>query len=568
MKNIQRYAIFFVAIIMVATSCKKSVPAQTKYIPKDAMFVFEVNWKSLSEKASKANINWDSLYSSMSDKETDSIMRQSKQMMHDFMRSGVDTTKDIFFYANMGSSVMNGQSFSGGVIAAMSDATSFEKYIKGQPRAGDIQKGKDYSYAQINGEFYVGWNSDVIIVAGSSNTKNFKGESNGDATTINGDAALLATLFAQKEEESVASIPEFRDLMGEKGDMLFWSNSSGIFNSVPILSMTKIADLFKGSYSAGVVSFEDGKVEMKTKSYSGKDLAAIWEKYKGPEVNMDMVNQFPSPIEGYAAFSFNPQIIAEIVKYGGLENTVKQFMEKAGFTMDDVLKIFKGDFAVVFSNIGYEETTYNFGGEDIKMKKPGAKLIFNAAIGDKAAYDKVMSKLAETGEVEMRNGQYVPKMPGGMAWNMDGKNLIIATDSTLLQQYLAGKGNAAVPADIAKDSKGKSTAVYVDIANIIAGFTKDTSAGKSLQTAQATFKNATMTSSNYNGKYVEGNMQLNMVNDKENSLASLVKFFVAVSQDAMRFQNRMNHEMMNMDNMDDMDMDSMEVPPPPAEKEN
>ncbi|MEP6844677.1 MAG: DUF4836 family protein [Panacibacter sp.] len=556
MKHTLRFALLFATILLVASSCKKAVPEQTKYIPKDAVFVMDINWKSLSDKAAKGNINWDSLYKSVANDEADSIMNKGKKMMQDFMRSGVDTTKDIFFFVKMGGSIMSGQSISGGVIGAMKDATVFEGYVKKQPRAGEIQKGSNYSFIKLESDLYVGWNSDVVIVTGVQNQgMNYNNDSSVAPAGQGGGAAQLAGLFALKEDESVSSIAAFRDLMAEKADMLFWSNSSSALNSVPLLGMTKIADLLKDSYGAGSINFEDGKVVANFKSYSGKDLAAIWDKYKGPQVNMDMVNQFPVPAEGYAAFSFNPQIIAEIIKYGGFESTVKQFMDKTGFTMDEVLKIFKGDFAVVFGDVAYEETSYTFGDQVFKSKRPSAKLVFNATIGDKAAYDKVAAKLAEEGMMEMKNGQYVPKDFGGMAWSMDGKNLVIATDSTLLQQYLAGKGNAAIPSNIADQSKGKSIAFYVDINKILGGFSKDSSGAEAISVAQSTFRNVMATSENFNGKYVAGNMELNMANEKENSLVSMVKFFAAMSGEAVKIQSRMNHG--GMTDMDHMDMEDI-----------
>jgi len=567
MKHTLRYILLFATILLVASSCKKSVPEQTKHIPKDAVFVFDLNWKSLSDKASKGNINWDSLYKSMADEQQDSEIMEGKKMMQDFMRSGVDTTKDIFFFAKMGGGIMSGQQVSGGVVAAMKDASAFEAYLKKQPQVSDIQKGSNYSYAKVHNNFTVGWNSDVIIVAGSENTQSFQGNSgSGSSSSVGSDAQVLASLFALKEDESVSSIPEFRDLMAEKGDMLFWSNSSSAFSSVPLLGMTKIAELFKDSYGAGIINFEDGKVTSNFKSYSGKDLGAIWDKYKGPQVDMNLVNQFPVPAEGYAAFSFNPQIIAEFIKYGGFESTVKDFMEKAGFTMDDVLKIFKGDFAVVFGDINYEETSYTFEDQVYKSNRPTAKVIFNATIADKAAYDKVAAKLAENGMMEMKNGQYVPKDLGGMAWSMDGKNLIVATDNALLQQYLANKGNAGIPSNIADQSKGKSVAFYVDLNKIAATFAKDSSAGEASKAAQATFNNLIATSSNYNGKYVEGTMDVKMVNEKENSLVSLVKFFAAVSKEAQRMEHRMDHGMSNMELEDVPDTGAVAIPPPPPPK--
>ena len=159
-------------------------------------------------------------------------------------------------------------------------------------------------------------------------------------------------------------------------------------------------------------------------------------------------------------FNFNPQIIAEIIRFGGLESTVNQYLQKQELTLDDILKAFKGDFSIVFSDFGIKEKEYNSNGNKFSVKQPSAKLLFNATIGDKAAYDKIVSKLADQGLMEMKNGQYVPKAMGDeFAYNMNGKNLILATDNNLIQQYLSGKGNAAIPADIADKSKGKTFAI-------------------------------------------------------------------------------------------------------------
>jgi hypothetical protein len=149
----------------------------------------------------------------------------------------------------------------------MKDAAVFESYLKKQPGAGEIKKESNYSYVSLDNNLFVGWNKDVAILSGSEMNYSAQGASNIEPKNA------LTGLFNLKAEETVASIPEFADLMKEKGDLLFFSNSSGALSSVPLLGMTKFADLLKDSYGAGVINFEDGKVNASFKSYSGKDLA-------------------------------------------------------------------------------------------------------------------------------------------------------------------------------------------------------------------------------------------------------------------------------------------------------
>jgi len=533
MKHIIRYSFFFLVIFFTATSCKKPTD-QIKYIPKDAGFVFDLNWKSLSEKASKANINWDSILRST--EEPDSSIAKAKRRFDDFVHSGIDTEKNIFIFIKTGGSIMNGQSTTVGVVAGLKNITSFEAYIKKQEGVSEIKKESNFSYVAFsNDNLFIGWTDNVAILSGTELQKRKYPDSSGNSSNRNSPQQTLAPLFNQKEEESVASIPEFKDLMNEKADMLFWSNSASMFNSVPLLGMTKIADLFKNSYGAGTVNFENGKATANFKSYCGKDLAAILNKYKSSAADMNMVSQYPFPASGYVVFNFNPQIVAEIIRFGGLESTVNQYLQKQGLTLDDITKAFKGDFAIVFSDLGTKE-------KESGGRRPTAKLLFNATIGDKAAYDKIVSKLADQGLMEMQNGQYVPRAMGNeFAYNMNGKNLVVTTGNDLMQQYLSGKGNAAIPADVAGKSKGKTFALYVDINKILQSFTTDT-ISKSMQAAKVTFKNVISTRENFNGKYVASNFELTTLNSSENSLATLIKFFVSASkqiqQEGKKLQNK------------------------------
>jgi len=153
-----------------------------------------------------------------------------------------------------------------------------------------------------------------------------------------------------------------------------------------------------------------------------------------------------------------------------------------------------------------------------------------------------------------------------MAGSINGKNLVIATASALLQQYLAGKGNAAVPPKIADQSKGKSMAMYADINSILSGFAADSTSAYAIKTAQETFSNVIMTSDNYNGKFVASNMELKMANEKENSLVSLVKFIAAMSKEAVKIQHRINQG--GMSDLDELKLETIPeeeiiVPAPP-----
>jgi hypothetical protein len=220
--------------------------------------------------------------------------------------------------------------------------------------------------------------------------------------------------------------------------------------------------------------------------------------------------------------------------------------------MDDVTKTFKGDFAIVFSDITSSQQNYNYNGMQFHGNRPSAKMVFTATIADTASYNKIVSKLAAQGVMEMKNGQYVPAGMGNeFAWNMDGKNLTIASDTAVMQQYLAGHGNAAVPGSVANEAKDKAMVSYVDINKILQGLSANSS-DKSLDAAKATFGNALATATNFNGTYTDSNFQLNTVNGNENSLVSLIRFFASVSQKIQQEGQRLKNGGM-MDSLQHID---------------
>ncbi len=558
MKQKMRFALLLLVTVAFATSCSKKAPKQTQYIPKDAFFVLGMDLKSLTEKSQEANINWDSLVKSSIDVSDDTSFAKAKNKWNDFRASGVDTAGSLYMFVKMGGSIMSGQSTSVGFVAGLMDAAKFEDYIKKQSPDGGIKKESTYSWAKVEG-YAIGWNSDVIILSSVINSGGYSDSTKTDAGTQ--AQAQLTALFAQKETDAVSSIPQFSELMEEKADMTFWTNSSGALGAVALLGVTKFGDLLKDAYTAGTVNFEDGKVTANYKSYSGGDLGAMFKKYAGPTANMDMVNKYPSQVEGFAAFSFNPQLIIDIIKYSGFDGMANQYMADMGFGLDDIAKAFKGEFAVVFSDIGEVEkpNPYDPG---TQMKEPTGKLIFNAAIGDKATYDKIVSKLADKGLMIKQGNQYVPKDMGtdGTAMNTTDKNIVVATDSALLNQYISGNaGKANLPADIADKAKGKSLAFYVDINRILRSFTPSPGQEASMNNAKATFKDASATVGNYDGKMTTGNMELRTMNDKENSLATLIKFFVEESR-----QIKAEKERMNGGGMVDMDSTTAPMLPPPS----
>lgn len=574
MKSIRLCLLLLLSVAFI-TSCKKAVPKQTKYIPKNAIFVATINTKSLQSKLAKNQATIENIVKSMSG--SDTTISKGKQEWEDIKNSGVDLDENVYVaVVNKG----GGMSTGGGtvvtsVIGGLKDAGKLEAYIKKKDPTSEVRKEKDYSYATVKGDNMVAWGKDVIIMMSyqksfspndmqyDSATGSFNMGTPPNAT--NNMKSEMETNFNLKEDQSVASIPEFRDLMQEKSDASMWVNSSASMGDLP-LPLPRLKELFSNSFTAAKINFEDGKITMNSKSYYSKELRDIIKKYSGPTADLALVENYPSDnINGFGVFSFNPAMINELVKYlevGGMIDGYLTKMMGSNYTLQDALKAIKGDFAVVVSDLKTQPLADSLRGMPMNSM-PSFKMIVNIPVGDKVQMSRLMDKLVEMQMLVKNNNQYVlsPNMQRmGYQAVVDDKNLFIASDQAVLDQYKSKSKKANLNNDVMNDFKNKSGVGYVNIESILNGMspTGNTPGNDVLRKAKETFKDIKVYTDNFNGKFVEGYGELRFKNEKENSLTSLLGFIETASKYV-----KTNSRIMPGAS-DDLQIDSSIMPRPPA----
>ncbi|MFX5344429.1 hypothetical protein ABTC63_21580, partial [Acinetobacter baumannii] len=79
------------------------------------------------------------------------------------------------------------------------------------------------------------------------------------------------------------------------------------------IQIPKLEELTKDNYAASTLSFDAGKININSTSYTNPALTALLKKYAGPTVNLSLLEKYPSQnIQGIFLASFNPEI------FGGL----------------------------------------------------------------------------------------------------------------------------------------------------------------------------------------------------------------------------------------------------------
>jgi hypothetical protein len=311
-----------------------------------------------------------------------------------------------------------------------------------------------------------------------------------------------------------------------------------ILGAMP-LQLPKLEELVKDNYIASTLSFEDGKIMATATTYTNPFVSSILKRYAGPTVNLSLIENYPSEnINMIMMASFNPEIFGGILKQLEVEGLVNNFMEKTGFSSQDLYKTLKGDIAVVVSDLQMPS-------KDLKVKndstlsiekKPLGKMVFNAPVGDPVAFAKIMNKGVELGYFTKSGtvysaGNLMRFM--GMYLHADEKNLIIASDSITYAQYISNKTKAVISNDALNMFKGKSAVAYFDIANTIKGFLSNQSGDykNSLVTAKETFKDLIVSSENFDGNSLQGKFEIRLNNEKQNSLVTLTSLFTDIAVD-------------------------------------
>jgi hypothetical protein len=549
MKSVIRMVLLLVIATAIFTSCKKPVPKTTTHIPKNASVVIGINTKNLHSKLEK---NQDLLASIFRNHTSSDTTNNTKQELEDLKNSGLDLQEN--FYVSM---IRKGGGMGAdanniiAVVRAVKDASKLGAYISKKHPTSEVKKEKDYSYASVDGDNMIAWNDELAVFI--RNQQTYSGGMEYDSTThtfnlkrpgnnSNDLKSEIDTYFTLKEDNSVASIPEFRDLMQEQTDATLWANSGASIESFPV-TLPNARELLSNSYTAGTLNFEDGKIEIKSKSYYSQQLRDILKKYTGPVADLGLIENYPSNnINGFLVFAFNPEVINAVVRYLQVGGVVDNFLTKtmgANYTLQEALKAIKGDFAVMFSDfqIGSPKAvSQTIEGQQIQtVTYNSGNLLINVPVGDKVEMRKLMDNLAKNGLVTKANNEYklTQQVRGlGVKLSVDDKNLLIATDSSLITKYKSKAGKLKIGNDVMNDFKGKSAIFYLDIENIlngVAGNPADTSNQKILTKAKETFKDVKAYTNNFNGKYVEGHCEIRFKNTNENSLASLLQFMNTAS---------------------------------------
>lgn len=520
------------AAVLLLTACSKT-PEGGKHIPKTAALVFSINSKQIQDKLVTEGLSVDKIFEAVQGQDSTNEMAKA---LKEAQNSGVDLKGDVTIALVPGE---KGKSYAT-AVAKLDDASKFEAFMKEKSKK-EIKSGTDFKYI-IDKEGMIGFNKETVIGIFSIN-QGIKYDYTGDAapqapsgpsTDEKGWVEVLNGLFHLKADESVGTIESFKEVQKEKGDVSFWMSSEQIYafnpgtpSGVAALVTTNIKKLTAGSYQTAAVHFENGKIKVNSLSYSGKELQDIMKKYPMEKVNISSLETYPSEnVLGFALMNFDLRMLGDIIKLMGMDGFANMGLAETGLTLDDILKAFTGEIALVASDFSVVSKPSEWD-SSYKITKPEVKWVFNMKVGDKAAFEKVMNTPV-VGQMFTKQGtEYVPNQPlGEVAVSINEKRVLAASDNGLLTTYAEGKSKVKLDEGILSKAKGNVMSMYLSVEKLVNNIPAEEMKlpDSVLNDVKGLLKDFTVATEPSNGKSQRSTMELNFKNENQNTLVQIVNF--------------------------------------------
>jgi hypothetical protein len=517
------FSLLIGALVIMLFSCRGKADKSAITVPNDAAMVFHINAPSLSKKLPWEEIKKTSWFQELYSEADDSL---AKKMLDNPENSGINTEADLVFFMKKigrgGYMVFEG---------LLKDAAAFESFNKQVNKNVSVTKDGDYSVIRLDDKKTVlAWTPTKFVYVintpflGAGNNMNFGSGDNSfsQPSDISSDSLLILgkELFDLPAEKSLYKDDRFASIMKENGDIHVWINNQQTYSNMVGL---KLNILFDKNATGMTISFDDGKISLKSRQFFNEEMMKLFKKYPGKAVSADVVNRIPSQ-NVMAAFVMNypPEGMKEFMKLVGVDGMANGYLEKMGYSVDEFIRANKGDLVLSVSDFTMQGPPVAEPGEEPVpgITRPDVKVLFATSINDKAAFDKLVGVVkAQIGDIPEGNG--IPKI----TYNLNKDWFAISNDQAQVDKFLAG-GNNNNP--FASRISGHAYGGFMDLQKIMTAFGSseiDSTGKAALDASLKMWQDVIMTGDALKGESLDYDINVNLVDKSTNSLKQLNAYF-------------------------------------------
>ncbi|MEO6837834.1 MAG: DUF4836 family protein [Ginsengibacter sp.] len=526
MKSFLNFLVAFGVMTVLFSSCGKNNSEVGKMIPSNALFVAQVNVKSLDSKLSWDEVKKTGWYQkAYSDS---SVPDWRKKILDNPSASGIDFDNGLILFVSKSS----GEDYFVAAEGKIKNEKDFEQFNKNFDPSQTVRKQGDINLLTLKDKNVVGWNGNYFVYVMNSNTSSFSQMYKWrDSTNMQPDAPVdksaelsefCSKLFSLKPDSSLANNDKFAALLKENGDVHVWQNNEAIVNSsaaMGMLGMIKLDAFIKDNISTYTVNFDKGEIDVNQKSYVSKDLEVVLKKYLSNSIKMDMIKNIPSQnVFGLLALNFKSEGLVELIKLTGADGMINSYAPKLGFTLDDVSKSTNGDFLLTFTDFKMDKNLFNKNdsGENLsKFNKPDFNYIFSLGVGNKESLQKIIDAGKNIGS-QMGKDSLVNN------YVLNDKLFATGSSGTFVNQYITGNNNKY---DFTAKFSGHPVGFFLDIHKILSQFanTESNSADDKAMLDQSLnmWDNITAYGGDFKDNGFTFHSEINLINKDTNSLRQL-----------------------------------------------
>lgn len=431
-----------IAVIIVGSfaliSCGKT-NMQGKNIPKTATFVLVINGKSLTAKLPWNELKTNTIFKQVYNDST--ITADIKSILDNPEQAGINIHTDVVFFINKDST--------GGYISlqgSVKDVAAFKAFNQKNPlhdkaiEKGDITLINSYAAC-------VGFTKEKFIyVFDAPSLKKYAYENYGQYKKYVPEsiATICTKLFDLSASNSLAKEDRFSTLLQEQGDMHYWANGEYFYKTLEnskALIMFNLDVLYKGSITAGIINFENGKVNISNYSYPSDELMKIFKQYKGGKINEDLIKRIPAKeMDAVIAMNYKPEAIKELLKLFNVDGLLNTATADYGVKFNDLIQSNGGDVVLAISDFAFVNDT----AKNVYVDKdeyttpqpiPTGNFVFATSIGNKEAFNKILKGADKFGSSTFGESTR------DFAYKADDKLFALSNKLANAEQYVGGKIN-------------------------------------------------------------------------------------------------------------------------------
>lgn len=350
-------------------------------VPKDAITVVHINGASISSKASWKDLSQTDWFRKQKQRTTNSY---DQQLMEDPEKSGVDLKSDFVYFTQKKGfrtiySVFEGK---------LKNVSDFEKLLSEKNPGTKIEEGEGFRFMPTGSSDLISWTNSKFIYVTTENSFGANKTSEG----IDSLKAYAAFVYKTSKENSIETNEKYAALLKESGDIHFWSSTPEALSGLDIgpLPVLAASALMQGSATAGTISFDNGKIVVRSKQYFNSTLSGIIEKYQAKPLTSELLNHVVPNSSIVIAMNYHPQLIKDILRATGTESSANRAFEDFDFRLDDLLQSMKGEMLITASELGPQRPSMEEP-EDEDLFPFGGNLLVSMSLNNDSSFKKVQA---------------------------------------------------------------------------------------------------------------------------------------------------------------------------------